>query len=83
MQQSLESGACSLLSYLSLGLTIAFPLSLPLPGVLAVCCLQNANLLRVVETAHDKNAFEEEPSDLEVGISIRNITKIYDKVYIA
>ncbi len=33
-----------------------------------------------VDDLLDPTAFEEEPKDLEVGISVRNLTKIYEAV---
>ncbi len=37
-------------------------------------------LLEEEEGSLDPTAFEEEPKDLEVGISVRNLTKIYESV---
>ncbi len=33
-----------------------------------------------VDDFADQTAYEEEPKDLEVGITVRNLTKIYDSV---
>jgi hypothetical protein len=37
-------------------------------------------LVRESKVNHDSAAHEDEPSDLPVGISIQNLTKVYDEV---
>ena len=48
------------------------------------CCVceQAKQLVGVGNFVHDLAAHEDEPKDLPVGISIQNLTKIYDEVMI-
>ena len=42
--------------------------------------IQADDLLKAKNEGYDPHAHEEEPKNLSVGISIRNLTKIYDEV---
>ena len=41
---------------------------------------ETKNLDDIDEVLVDQSAHEEEPKDLKVGISVQNLTKIYDSV---
>ena len=43
-----------------------------------VTLTQNKNLTECDDSGHDPTAHEEEPHDLTVGISIKDLTKIYE-----
>ena len=45
-----------------------------------VCVLKAKQLVGGSKVNHDTSAHEDEPKDLAVGISIQNLTKIYDEV---